>query len=252
MYLWFSLLAGQFVFQLLLLIAVLSHACKHDEDAHMRSVFVRAFTITLCTVLFEAWLFKQHGGLVIVPSVGITALVLMNANWKAMWTSCLCVLLSSATFILIAFAVTPRDTEAPDINGIEEADAPAARQQVSVNPNPAEPSVSEAPQLSTPPADLRAAQHDGSAPKHTGILKGGKWSRTDEQRWQKARSTVKFQGSIRARTKEPVLHINGNVYRIGDVLEITHEGFSFRWIILNDRGGSLDLKRLGLAPDDSE
>lgn len=87
---WYLLLL-QFGCQITILFALLLSASRRGSMSSVRGPVLHVLGIALGCVLVEKWLSAKLGFLVVVPVLGLTVLVLRNASWQALWTSCVAV-----------------------------------------------------------------------------------------------------------------------------------------------------------------
>jgi hypothetical protein len=278
--LWPHLLAGQFVLQSLVLALLLVSIARRGGVPRMRPIVLKVLAITLSTVLIELLLTWRIGWLILVPILGVTVLVLMNASWTALWTSCLAVAACGAFFAALTldfgeFTVTrqlerkaaraarkkrvvaryqqvageldhigPKRRSSPEPPPSPAAPPPAPPIAAAAPPSPAAVPETVARQQPTPSLNLESRIPLADRVLPNALDEEDPTTTQSEVDWLVARSHVHYRGRVNSDEGEQVLHINGRLYAQHDVLSIIRHGVVYRWFIVRGDAFALDLKRL--------
>jgi len=264
------IIAGQFLLQSLVLILLLLALARRRGNCEARPIILKVLAITLATVLLESWLTWSLGWMILVPILGVTVLVLMNASWEALWASCIAVSVCGGFFasMTLDFAeLTPKHLrELQAERDARKARAVARYQQVAGELDRIAPQAdlnpTAAPSLSKPAAAAEPDTKKRTPPPPLNLE--SRLSLTDrlaasgiqpepppaslrdeiENGWRIARSLVEYNGVVGSGDGDQILHINDKLYHRHDVLKIICHGTVYRWFIVKGDTYSLDLKRL--------
>ncbi|MBL7076297.1 MAG: hypothetical protein ISS31_02395 [Kiritimatiellae bacterium] len=264
---WLWIIALQFVLQSLILILLLLALARRSGDCQTRSIILRVLAITLATVLLEAWLTWSLGWIILVPILGVTVLVLMNASWGALWSSCIAVAFCGGFFACLTLdfwefspaqlRVLREEREARKQRSVAryqqvagELDRIAPKDKApSRSTPPSTPGLIPTPTPQVTPAPAPALNLESRAPLADRLVTAEREPKPVEPfstdiDWRVARSLVEYRGSVSVLDGERVLHINGRLLRRQDVLKVICHGTVYRWFIVKGDTHTLDLKRL--------
>jgi len=258
-------LAAQFVLQALLLMLLLTAIGRRAEEGRIGHRLLKAVGISLATVLLEAWLLRRIGWMVLIPAVALPVLVFMNASWSAMWSSCVAVLLFSASSALLTLDFGEMSRERLEARRLDqrrrkkvrvaryqqvagEIDEIAEAGQEKPTPEPAPPPLAPEPPpppAGTPPAPAEPPPAEETVPPQPAPAEPsapGPPPRSEAD-WHAARAMVSYRGQV-ARGGRRLAHINGRIYEEYDLLSVILEGVVYRWLIVGIRQFKVDLQRL--------
>ena len=242
------LLAGQFVLQMLALVLVLGSSQRPDDAAPgVGAVIGKALVVTISTIMLQVWLSERIGWLVIAPALFTTVVVLTSGSWKALWSSCLIVAVSCSLFtLLMGFLAEDTGTGEHATETAREkeiAPAPVRYQQIAE----AIDDISGKANVATPVAEVDTPDVLHKQPPPVEDTTDDALDET-EQLWRAARGSVQFRGSMSVAGHGPVYHINDAIYHKNDVLQVTHEGMVYRWLVKGGSSRSVDLEPLDATP----
>ncbi len=268
---WLWIIAAQFLLQSLVLFLLLLSLAPRGGDRRARPMVLKALAITLATVLLESWLTWSLGWIILVPILGVTVLVMMNASWESLWCSCIAVSLFGGFFACLTLdfsEITPRhlremqaEREARKARAVVRYQQVAGElDRIAPQATPSETSAAPAPVKPPEAADATPAVKETAPPLHLesrlsladrlaadGIapapLPAAK-REAIEKGWRIARSLVDYNGVVGSGEGDQVLLINKRLYRRHFVLKIICQGTVYRWFIVKGDTYSLDLKRL--------
>jgi hypothetical protein len=244
---WLFIIAAQFVLQALVLTMLLLSLARRRGNCQARPVIL-----------------KVLGWVVLVPILGVTVLVLMNASWEALWSSCIAVSLCGGFFACLTLdssELTPRHLRELDAErAARKARTVARYQKIAGELDRIAPQVKPQPRPAPgapvePETPVRAAAGKPAAPLHleSRIPLADRMPpepvatvnpvRVDID-WRIARSLIKYEGSVRDDKGDQVLLINGKLYQQHDVMKAICNGTAYHWFIVKGDPDSLDLKRL--------
>lgn len=271
---WIWIVAVQFVLQaFVLMMLLISFAIRRGEH-RTRPIVLKVLIITLATVLLESWLVWSVGWVIVIPLLGVTVLVLMDASWESLWAACIAVSVCGGFFALltldfseftpdhVAQIRTARDARkaaavaryqhlVTEIDNI--APQTGAKQPPSADPTNDVPVSAAAPEPPQPPpaaqqtlnlesriplADRLIAQ--GIAPASA----DGAAPDAAERGWKIARSLVCYRGGVGAPGGKQTFLINGRIYDKHDTLKIICHGTVYQWFVCGGDAHRLQLKRL--------
>ena len=273
---WIWFVALQFVLQSFILLVLLLAAARRRGDYQTRPIVLKVLVITLATVLLQSWLVWSVGWVVVIPLLGVTVLVLMDASWGALWSACAAVSVCGLFFALLTLdysELTPDHMEQLRAKRDARKAAAVARYQHLAGdidkiaphqddegavPGEAEdePDETIAPSREADPADAAASAPalnlESRLPLADRLIAQGITPQQPapppdeaaERNWRIARSLVHYRGSVGSPRGKQVFLINGRLYDKHDTLKIVCDGTIYRWFIVGGDTNNLELKRL--------
>jgi len=241
-------LAVQFVLQWLILMVLVSSAARREGEFEIRKWILQTLAICLGTVLIESWLAHEVAWLILLPALGLTALVLINASWTAMWSSCTVVIIFCGLFI----GLTLDFREARRQKAIVQAEEEAARQQKAADPiryQQIATSLSELPGKKK----IREPQPEnpvtGTTTTQVAVLEDALEIEPEPvvplvtTNWVAARESLEFGGRAVSGDATNVAYNNHQLKQVGDVVIATHDEFKYIWLVKG-----IDRNRATLEP----
>ena len=250
-----ALLAVQLVVQTGALVVLLRRAGKEENQLSVFGAFLRAFVISLGSVILEFWLHESLGVWVVVMVLGMPVMVLMRQDWAIMRYACVVTIGLSMTVLLLAadfdswfmarFRVEVEEagkdasgmSYAQIANKLDFSGARLARPpEVIQPPGPTGTAVLAAANLVsvTTNTEPSASAPDGAQAVTSGPVPD----------WDAARREIRFGGRMRRGGGQIVALVNDEVCATNDVFTTRCGLFAYRWRVNRILQGDVVLDKM--------